>query len=459
MTKNPSYIPDLLLMKLPRHLSRELFIFKDEDEFSIDLSSPMPASLFLHEWLHYVHNISTLSGIYSFACIIHLWVHFRNGMDSSGFFVGKNESGEYNKLAVAELLKRNKIFRRQLNEKTSIDFIEICGVSKEEEPLLVANNGVEAVTVIVCSIKSGDRLNPTLAAIKIGVVEIIEGLAFLLEERFLTGHCELPQKPKVVPYKLLSTLAIYIVNDIDKDDIIACALTSLQFNDPPCKLMELLNEIKPKETTVRKDFLEKIAKNHLDDSAVVMAEIFNSIEGFFPLDEPMGMVIKDLIGVMKHKMELRKRAPFFELMMLDQIKKEKVDLRSEKLEKIIAEFSCPRILASKPIKDDDIDHDYIFIFGNPSLITEESTFGFQKLHSAFHFLGLHFGEDCFQMTEAITASSTRKRCPFYTACRYELRKEKPTLCELTPWESLKLEMDPRSACWYRAGVRATMPPG
>lgn len=72
----PSYLADFMLIKLPPELSGMV-----DADTGFDFSSPVSTSLFLHEWAHYIHNISTLNGMYLFCNMLTLWGDFRWKLD------------------------------------------------------------------------------------------------------------------------------------------------------------------------------------------------------------------------------------------------------------------------------------------------------------------------------------------------------------------------------------------
>lgn len=458
MTTNPSYAADFMLITLPPGLATEIIV---ENDTKLDLSNPTCASLFLHEWLHYVHNVSTLNGLYAFASIINMWANFRSKLNEQGISVAVNELDEYSSSSVKRTHHYRMGARRQQNNpqflKQSTGSFIILSVTSKTAPIPARILGCEAelTTVIQCEIEID---NHEFVAAEIGIVEILEGLAFMLEERFLRAYGQLPTSSFIAPYRLLSKLARHVVQDIEDDDVIACALTSLQSDDPPKLLMEILDNIKSYQTVERSKLIKKIAKVRLFEYSSLIQEVLTQTKKLFPISEPMGDLVNEVLHLMNEKLILRYKEPFFELLMLDQVKNEPPELRSIRLGNIIAEFSCPRILAVQSGDANIIGRDQILNFGNRESITGEYQFGQQKLHAALHYLWLHLSEEGFLNTEAVPESQSRRRCPFYTACTHQLRSDEAELCASKPWESLKIPTDPRIACWYRAGVRATRPP-
>jgi len=70
----------------------------------------------------------------------------------------------------------------------------------------------------------------------IGVIEILECLAYLLEERYLVAKGELPSVPNMAPYQLVSKLARHISPNMTRDNIIRMCICSLQSADPALSL-------------------------------------------------------------------------------------------------------------------------------------------------------------------------------------------------------------------------------
>jgi hypothetical protein len=457
--KNPSYCPDLFLIRIPQQIAENICFEDDDGKLRLDLSGTRSAGYLYHEWLHYVHNLSTVNGIYAFASMVNLWANFRSKINAGGESSAELKLTEYALSSVQRThLYRMSARRQRENHDASIvgSVAKLIDASIKTSQLAVAlmNHLPENSTIINCGLELDDGRN---VKAEIGVVEIIEGLANMLEERFLLLHGELPDKQKLAPYRLVLGLARCIVPEIANDEVIACAITSLQCEDPPMALWELFHALKTVNAEERFSAIKRVSLTRLEEYRTLLDQVFLQTEQLFPLPEPMGNEVKRLIANMREKMALRRAAPFFELMMLDQVREVQPIDRAEKLERIIAEFSCPRIeLEGIGGKTECLDG--VVNFGNPAMINSEIEFGQQKLHSALHFMGLHLSEDGFSETKALQASSIRRRCPFYNSCIYDSRRENPEVCRERPWEWLKVPIDPTIACWYRAGVRATRPP-
>ncbi|AQV99267.1 hypothetical protein BJN34_35925 (plasmid) [Cupriavidus necator] len=460
--KSPSYVADLLFIKLPPQIAGGLFAVDVDGNASLDLSNPHLAGYLFHEWIHYVHNTSTLNGLYAFASMINLWANFRHKLDDRGQSVDARVLTAYASASVKRThLYRKEAARLERNESSPLrnttSAVTIVSVKERTEalPERLPGHESERLTVVVCEATSPIDQSPI--TFEVGAVEILEGVAFLLEEKLLMANEELPTPIRTAPYKLLQSLARYTVEDIENDQVIAAGIAALQTDDPPRTLLLILREMNVIAVDARMTWLEELAEAYLAQYGPLILETINKTAAQFPISEPMGSAVKELLGIISGKIALRMRAPFFELAMLKQVKEEEKKHRGDLLGRIIAEYSCPRILAIADRCDDQVSEDQIFHWGRPS-VSQEALFGAQKLHAALHYVLLHLSDEGFLATDKITASEERRRCPFYDACTYELRGEQPDICARRPWESLAVPTDPLEACWYRAGVRATRPP-
>jgi len=280
----------------------------------------------------------------------------------------------------------------------------------------------------------------------------------MIESRYLLTYNQFSNIPKIAPYQLLLKLSRHIASDIDDDDIIACGIAALQDNDPPAGLWRILHAVKGLDPANRRSAVAHVTARHLYQSWNSIEALLRQTDNHFPNDEAMGNAVKHLTKLMRASIVRRRDDPLFELHILDRLKRNDESTRAAALKSIISELSCCRILSTAGGKADTIGRDEIVSYRHRDADAEELDFGHQKLHAALHFTLLHLKSDGFSETESIDVSEKRRRCPFYTACTHELRHQQPNLCAHHPWESIMIKTDPRIACWYRAGVRATRPP-
>ncbi len=79
------YLPESMLIRLEPELAPLWSTDKPEG-----FDHAAASGYFFHEYLHYLHNISTLSGIAVFINTIELWRRFRHTFETGGFSVGSD---------------------------------------------------------------------------------------------------------------------------------------------------------------------------------------------------------------------------------------------------------------------------------------------------------------------------------------------------------------------------------
>jgi len=455
---NPSYVADFMLIKLPPELASLI----SQEHADLRLDNPTEASLLLHEWIHYMQNISTISGIYAFASMIHLWAHFRSTIDTSGESVASQKLNDNANNAVMRTHSYRATARQQrvnggpLSEERA-DF-SVVSATTRETPLAACLPGEdeEKATLVECGIQVGSSEEIVVA--EVGTLEIMEGLAWMIESRYLYTYKQFSKIPKIAPYQLLLKLCRRIVPDINDNDAIACGIAALQDRDPPAGLWRILHGVKAVNSASRRSTVAHLTSHHLTQSWNLIETLLRQTDDHFPNDEAMGNAVKHITSLMRSSMVRRRDNPLFELDTLDRLEQINETTRATALRDIIRELSCCRILSTAGGKPDTIGRDQILSYGHRGTNAEEFDFGHQKLHAALHFTSLHLKDDGFSETSSVDVSDKRRECPFYTACTHELRHHMPNLCAHHPWESIKIKTDPRVACWYRAGVRATRPP-
>lgn len=457
MSGNPTYLPDFMLITLPATLS----VIVDKDN-GLDLSNPIEASLLMHEWLHYIHNTSTTNGIYLFASMITLWSDFRWKLDKDGY---STSSEKLEKERLFSVLRAHANIHNSRNAKAAAielkqqryDFKALSATLTIEPLIKKLPDWKERKSTITCELQVGT--DPALIPAQIGVIEILEGLAFLLEERYLEANNLRPSTPAIAPYQLVFKLARLLVPSIDKEDVIRCCIASLHSEDPPKILAFLLK----KATTLTPGKLRSEAKDtlkkYLAQNKNNFETIFSMVDNLFPKGEAMARSVKFMTKLMRTNLKRRMKHPFFELEILEDLKNASEEQRPRLLASVFARTACCRLYLTRQGLPDQISRDDIVVFSQDPEYSQELAFGHNKIHATFHYMMLHLYSKGFRTTDAVLKiKPAHRRCPFYSACPYELRVTDPEICNLTPWKSLSLTTPPGDSCWYREGVRAARRP-
>ena len=88
-------------------------------------------------------------------------------------------------------------------------------------------------------------------------------------------------------------------------------------------------------------------------------------------------------------------------------------------------------------------------------VPEEDTTWFYVLCAAIHFVQLHLTMSGEVMK---TAQLEPKMCLFSGACQVELNEGNPSVCKTRPWNfERKVDVDKQGVCWYIAGIKSITP--
>jgi len=158
----------------------------------------------------------------------------------------------------------------------------------------------------------------------IGLLEILESVAYMLESKCAQEMNSTPQESPFYPYHTVNGLAKKVASSLTDDDLICCMLASLQSNDSPRVLMNLLIEMESLEADCRYEKLVSHVKNQLNELADATDSSINQIISLFPINEPMGNFIKLTLRRIKNNLGFRIEDPFLELNIIKNISKKTI---------------------------------------------------------------------------------------------------------------------------------------
>ncbi|MDD9578529.1 hypothetical protein PIG65_08335 [Enterobacter sp. FR 78] len=438
-----TYLPESQIITLTKD-----FPALEDPQNPIGFTNPTQFAFFFHEWIHFLHNISTIHGFSVFCSQLILWNNFRWTMENKDTSLGSSHINP-------KLIENNKIHfnfiisNRKRNLCTLPDYAknkDILFDAHEIEPLKYADGQVTCTSLIKCKVTFNDNSYD----LHIGLLEILESVAYMLESKCAQEMNSTPQESPFYPYHTVSGLAKKVASSLTDDDLICCMLASLQSNDSPRVLMNLLIEMESLEADCRYEKLVSHVKKQLNELAEATDSSINQIINLFPVDEPMGNFIKLTLRRIKNNLGFRIEDPFLELNIIKKISKKPLEMND-----IIRKFGGCTIIQKRNNDPEIPECDVMYDFELPE--NDESTlFGSKKLHACFHFILLHYrpsGE--IVKTENLTNSS-RSRCPFYTVCGESLRVSNSEICNSKPWKSMSCASN--QGCYYAAAMIATNPP-
>ncbi|HFV9294370.1 TPA: hypothetical protein ACIAIE_004245 [Serratia fonticola] len=428
-------------------LSKDFPALTDPDNL-VGFTNPEQFGFFFHEWIHFLHNISTINGFSLFSAQIILWSNFRWTMNNKEVSDGSGGMVQNNIEDNGKLLNYI-ISNRKWHQCSLPNDVKESNLYFEEPQIhdMEAVNGyVYSTSLIKCTINySGNKYN-----IEIGVLEILESVAFMLECECVKKMNGTPQNSPFYPYHIIKNLAGKIAPSLSDEIIICCMLASLQSNDPPQVLFKLLKESESLGDNCRYENLVSRVKEQLAEQDENINKTFTQIHSLFPVDEPMGSFVKLTLNRIKNNLNFRENNPFFELNII-----KKVSEQVEQMNDFIKQFGGCTIIQKRYDDDEKPLCDIMYDFKLPE--HDESTlFGSKMLRACFHFILLHYKPTGEIVNTVNLDVSSKNKCPFYTVCGSSIRTSNSNVCAESPWKSMLI--NDNKDCYYASAIKATNPP-
>lgn len=411
---------------------------------------------FFHEYTHFLHNISTVSGIAAFINTVELWRCFRRTVDRSGYSAGSAtcdaDRRRHLQTLIAYLTAARRNNRPPLTTIVSPVSITITSLTEDID---VQGPNQNLLSVLTCDVNVSDQSGRTEEVkVRVGTLELLESAAWLLERRMVIAlnPQETISSPPIFPYRVVEAVAHHAARGLEEEGILVCILTALQSSDAPQALkavfeiadLALRNGNDPVPT------LRQIAINNMHQCAAQLDQAFATLEKEFSNDGVLARAIRRVIGAARRGFELRRADPIFEFRTIERIRSS-----SGSLADVIRSIPSCAILQIRYGGEDQIGRDILGSFlPNVDEYGQDPEGGLRTVHSAFDYIGRHRTETDLTNTQHARPG----RCPFYTCCNLPLRKQQPNVCQSRPWESADWPEWEGGACWYGTGVRITRPP-
>jgi hypothetical protein len=450
-----SYLPESLLI----HLTPNARLFDYDDPAY--RPTPSVIGFFFHEYTHYLHNISTVSGVVTFINTIDLWRWFRVTVDSDSTSPGSVSLSSESKQRLQALVSYLDAVRRKDNPKlnyifspmnlriTSAKLQCVATQAQSEEPLLHA---------IVCDANIFDRDgNDEQCVTKVGTLEILECAAWLLEKRIvlaLDANTTVNAAP-AFPYRAVEALAAFFEPSLSEETVLACALTALQSSDAPEALLHALG-IAGRASHDGKDPLLELREHAFANLVSCRSQLdlqLQKLDQEFNGTNTFAISVRSVIGAARKMLNRRTTDPFFEFDLVLR-----VAAAPNGFVEILRDIVPCAVLQQRPGDGEDLQRDFLYSFqpvqSNQVDQVVDPEAALRIVHSAFHFMFAHRGPEGFVATREVG----QRKCPFYTCCNLQLRQQEPHICREAPWLSAAWKKWDGATCWYGSGVRLTRPP-
>lgn len=391
---------------------KKFFLQKELEEHDYKL-----LSIFIHEYLHFFHNISTVSGFYEFYIYLMQYLIFRESVNKNGFCLSSSRISKDEQKTLSDLLLILKKLYGYTGNKDINNFS--FALVKSEIPLA---NGISVISNYV--IEGYEN-------IEIGMTAILEAIAFELMSK-INSDVLFSSEFKTHPYYIIKEIVRQKISyEFSQDFFLKILILSLQTNDPIGALDAILNDLKSKFRVFNSDFLIKKIQDSLNIDDFIKSTK-NDIK--VQLSRVSKGKFKEILEFIFSKMEKaltrRKECPFIELEWFVGNK-----LNSDKISENMQTYNMCSFIENQLF--------YGFFNYNENV---------NIFNAIFDFMRKHLKNDKFISTKQLPPYS----CIFYEQCAKNPKplKNFNSFCKTAPYKNYKKYKHDGKICWYLAGISA-----
>lgn len=435
---------------------KNAFFIRMASDFDLNPKFPpvpiVAVAFHVHEYMHFLHNISTNAGINYVAQNFGVMVGLLSGADESGHFLGRDKMPKGYDVLLSEAA--NNMFI--LNGTTSATEMSNCKNIKNwrvVDPVTLHDTNAGRVSVAFVALDGhGDEQKKD---VDIGLSFISEGIAYEVEreQRRLNGcpEHELDFNVQIFPYLAYRLL---VAEWSQRSNLKAAELISIGVSALAhcisgiglkfiCDMLRRNPELSVSDiTSYFLDSLNKEYKSKCEDTVFLM---LSDVERMAPHDELIAKALQMYTGLIRQALNARKCNPFLEI---DFISKRLTAKRFLLRVKNIVPFM---LMQEKP--EEVVDIKWV---GLSSRQTKLDFSYLAALQSAMHFSQIYLGPDGKVSSEA--TSIFKVPCPFSGACHVEKDKRYPKECKEQPWQMFKAPSLEKHVCIYACGVKFLQKP-
>ncbi|GAB1434383.1 hypothetical protein MASR2M32_05940 [Sphaerotilus sulfidivorans] len=424
--------------------------FDSMSDLRIDEGDPSPGALptHIHEYVHYLHNISTTSGIkiiqLSHAVICSASLFLIKGTDGIDTNINELSNGKDIKSFIDEM---NYLYGETIE-------IDHWGSKKQNEwefgelSTYTPNTKTDFFSYKIKIAKKSPKNVSVI--LKIGLNFITEGVAYEVErEVFKEGgglQKDLDSQTPGLPYLAYEHLVNYIVRrETTAVERIKIGNTALMHPSPSQGFVDACRELSKGASEL--DLYNKKMIGFF--KLFLESELFDVLQKYYSHTHKLLEPFKQYVSIIKSTSEKRVIHPHLELIFVGK------NTTGKKMNPSCFLSLSSNIAEHCIIQEKIGSKATIHMVGNRTSLAakdENEVTWFYVLCAAIHFIQQHLKTDG---TVEKTDSIKKKNCPFSGACEVEISNGHPQECKEYPWRvTQKVE---NGACWYSAGVKSITP--
>jgi len=414
-------------------------------------------ALFVHEYMHYVQNISTVSALRSYVLFQSLLARFSESLDRNGTSRGSAGLAIESCRDVRALLELQSRYDGDIDECLAVGeeavSVEVNGFRTVDWAARRAGKGVSGQDVVLdCDVTLANRTARRIEFV-FGTAAIEEGIAYELDRLVAKGRrlAELPDDAPALPYLVMRALCGHVCAcPVSPVHLVSTAVLALDTANPPVALIQALQDADghaddPSESKKALLKIQGELKEHRDAGVVALLADLDSLVGNYKGRAVAESAMTLLRDVARSMCSARSRDPSFEVRPFEG---NTVDDRA--LQHLL--LQCLPCDALQKFRGDErrLRRDVMVAFG-PAAHDDggwDQSERLRVLDCQLDYMLAHLAGDGFLATDQVGPHA----CPFATACDLGLRKGDPAACFEQPW----VRCGENPTCWYGLAVLATL---
>ncbi|OSN63085.1 hypothetical protein BV349_04633 [Pseudomonas syringae pv. actinidiae] len=428
-------------------------IFPDGDISLGDDAQPAAVALHVHEYIHYLHNLSTIPGLgsltSSFLLMQSVLKATLEGSPGCELFA-KSDAHAHRAFAQVKLMRGFTIgipkdYRWGIVSKW--EFTELKATPKLPDGLDKDDLEDQVFYEVSATFSDGRILNFDLLP---SLDFISEGIAYEIERDILKrsgkSSIEVDLGTPSFPYLAYGPLLESLVGRaIPSDERLFLGAMALLTRVPSAALNSLCRLHHYEEDTLAshtfQDMVHRIIQDFKGYSDYVTTSIIPTLYGVLGTSDILEAGMQVYERLITKGLETRARNPFLESAFLDN----KMDVIG--FNKVAAKYLERMTFQEKHFGEAEIS--WIGEKGSVVSMPAQMHDAFAALQSCIHYVQQHFASDVLQVS---CRPLGQVQCPYSGACSVEVDRGHPQACKSEPWKSQADE--PLLKCVYQVGVEA-----